>query len=294
LRSRPSEVLEGVTSATRESAPTTPATPQFRCSPSSKPLHRGNGLPDRVTLTTNSPLHRLQSAKKLMGTIDREFGTLPWCRRYLDRLGESGYLLGVSCLATPARQLVGDNADFSFLATPAAARACRQGHHPRLPPARGRGRVSRARGGKLDGLRRADNSPHWLHFSLSAARRLPSWQAVSRFLRVRGRVLTVASLSVSGTHDPAPAYVQGGCQSRRRLLVVACVACIILYYHFLRMHHEPEMRRSCRRGEKTCASVCCAPRATRIRRSRLESKHKHRTSSCKPPSKQHIHTLTKH
>ncbi len=31
-----------------------------------------------------------------MGTIDREFGTLPWCRRYLDRLGESGYLLGVS------------------------------------------------------------------------------------------------------------------------------------------------------------------------------------------------------
>ena len=39
---------------------------------------------------------RLQSAKKLMGTIDREFGTLPWCRRYLDRLGESGYLLGVS------------------------------------------------------------------------------------------------------------------------------------------------------------------------------------------------------
>jgi len=33
-----------------------------------------------------------------MGTIDREFGTLPWCRRYLDRIGESGYLLGVGCL----------------------------------------------------------------------------------------------------------------------------------------------------------------------------------------------------
>ncbi|GAA5974244.1 hypothetical protein JCM11641_003348 [Rhodosporidiobolus odoratus] len=41
---------------------------------------------------------RLQSAKKLMGTIDKNFGTLPWCRRYLDRLGEKNYLLALNNL----------------------------------------------------------------------------------------------------------------------------------------------------------------------------------------------------
>lgn len=39
---------------------------------------------------------RLASAKKLLGTINREFGSLPFCRRYLDRVGEQNYLLGVS------------------------------------------------------------------------------------------------------------------------------------------------------------------------------------------------------
>lgn len=38
---------------------------------------------------------RLQSAKNLLRTIDRNFGTLPWCRRYLDRTGEKNYLLGL-------------------------------------------------------------------------------------------------------------------------------------------------------------------------------------------------------
>lgn len=42
---------------------------------------------------------RLASAKKILNTIDREFGTLPFCRRYLDRLGEQNYLLGVRCFA---------------------------------------------------------------------------------------------------------------------------------------------------------------------------------------------------
>lgn len=37
----------------------------------------------------------LASAKKLLGTINREFGTLPFARRYLDRAGETNYLLGV-------------------------------------------------------------------------------------------------------------------------------------------------------------------------------------------------------
>lgn len=38
----------------------------------------------------------LASAKRLLGTINREFGTLPFARRYLDRVGETNYLLGVS------------------------------------------------------------------------------------------------------------------------------------------------------------------------------------------------------
>jgi len=38
---------------------------------------------------------RLSSAKALLKTINREFGTLPFCRRYLDRVGESKYLLAV-------------------------------------------------------------------------------------------------------------------------------------------------------------------------------------------------------
>ncbi|GAA6011421.1 hypothetical protein JCM10207_008332 [Rhodosporidiobolus poonsookiae] len=41
---------------------------------------------------------RLTSAKRLLGVIDKNFGTLPWCRRYLDRLGEKNYLLALNNL----------------------------------------------------------------------------------------------------------------------------------------------------------------------------------------------------
>ncbi|KAG0211743.1 Methionine aminopeptidase 2 [Mortierella sp. GBA30] len=37
-------------------------------------------------------------AKTLFETINREFGTLPFCRRYLDRLGEDKYLLALKSL----------------------------------------------------------------------------------------------------------------------------------------------------------------------------------------------------
>ena len=37
-------------------------------------------------------------AKSLFETIDREFGTLPFCRRYLDRVGEEKYLLALKNL----------------------------------------------------------------------------------------------------------------------------------------------------------------------------------------------------
>ncbi|TGZ80416.1 methionine aminopeptidase 2 [Ascodesmis nigricans] len=41
---------------------------------------------------------RLQSAKNLLKVIDKNFGTLPFCRRYLDRLGQEKYLLGLNNL----------------------------------------------------------------------------------------------------------------------------------------------------------------------------------------------------
>ncbi|KAF9978170.1 Methionine aminopeptidase 2 [Actinomortierella ambigua] len=41
---------------------------------------------------------RLPRAKTLLNTINREFGTLPFCRRYLDRLGETKYLLALKSL----------------------------------------------------------------------------------------------------------------------------------------------------------------------------------------------------
>lgn len=41
------------------------------------------------------PMPRLTSAKSLLKTINKEFGTLPFCRRYLDRVGETKYLLAV-------------------------------------------------------------------------------------------------------------------------------------------------------------------------------------------------------
>ncbi|KAI5812565.1 methionine aminopeptidase 2-like protein [Pyronema omphalodes] len=41
---------------------------------------------------------RLASAKNLLKTIDKNFGTLPFCRRYLDRIGQEKYLLGLNNL----------------------------------------------------------------------------------------------------------------------------------------------------------------------------------------------------
>ncbi|KAL9108197.1 MAG: hypothetical protein Q9187_008327 [Circinaria calcarea] len=40
---------------------------------------------------------RVSSARNLLNTINKNFGTLPFCRRYLDRLGQEKYLLGVGC-----------------------------------------------------------------------------------------------------------------------------------------------------------------------------------------------------
>lgn len=48
---------------------------------------------------SNPPL-RLVSAKSLLKTITRSFGTLPFCRRYLDRIGETKYLLALNHLVS--------------------------------------------------------------------------------------------------------------------------------------------------------------------------------------------------
>ncbi|KAK9703691.1 Methionine aminopeptidase 2 [Basidiobolus ranarum] len=41
---------------------------------------------------------RLPKAKQLLSTINKHFGTLPFCRRYLDRIGESKYFLSLKNL----------------------------------------------------------------------------------------------------------------------------------------------------------------------------------------------------
>lgn len=41
---------------------------------------------------------RLNRAKTLLQTIEKNFGTLPFCRRYLDRVGEEKYLLALNTL----------------------------------------------------------------------------------------------------------------------------------------------------------------------------------------------------
>ncbi|KAI4090639.1 MAG: hypothetical protein LQ344_004609 [Seirophora lacunosa] len=47
----------------------------------------------------NVPL-RVSSARSLLSSISKNFGTLPFCRRYLDRLGHEKYLLGLNNLVS--------------------------------------------------------------------------------------------------------------------------------------------------------------------------------------------------
>jgi len=47
-----------------------------------------------------NPLLRLTSAKALLKTINKNFGTLAFCPRYLDRIGESKYLFALNHLVS--------------------------------------------------------------------------------------------------------------------------------------------------------------------------------------------------
>ena len=51
----------------------------------------------REKTMTNMLHHSHQSAKALLKSIQRNFGTLPFCRRYLDHAGEKSYLFAVRC-----------------------------------------------------------------------------------------------------------------------------------------------------------------------------------------------------
>ena len=53
----------------------------------------------RKPITPQVPL-RITSARQLLYTINKNFGSLPFCRRYLDRLGEKNYLLGLKHLVS--------------------------------------------------------------------------------------------------------------------------------------------------------------------------------------------------
>lgn len=70
---------------------------------------------------------RLSSAKSLLGTIKKNFNTLPFCRRYLDRIGCDKYLLGVSRLHT----FQAARSEATNVATVEQTR--RPGHRPGLP-----------------------------------------------------------------------------------------------------------------------------------------------------------------
>lgn len=57
------------------------------------------GTCSHYALTPEQPTNytlKHQSAKSLLKSIHKNFGTLPFCRRYLEHAGEKNYLLGVS------------------------------------------------------------------------------------------------------------------------------------------------------------------------------------------------------
>ncbi len=60
-----------------------------------------------LLLTLAEPLlDSSQSARSLLKSIQRNFGTVPFCRRYLDRAGEKNYLLAVRLLPPIPREVV--------------------------------------------------------------------------------------------------------------------------------------------------------------------------------------------
>lgn len=86
-------------------APTPNATPKAQASPEAHTLRPTPSPPRRYVHEDLECSHymknydvghvplRMPRAKQLLGVIDRNFGTLAFCRRFLDRIGETKYLV---------------------------------------------------------------------------------------------------------------------------------------------------------------------------------------------------------
>ena len=68
--------------------------PLRSASPSSQPFHPETS----IVFFTTWLNYRLSKSKHLLNVINDNFGTLAFCRRWLDRLGESKYLMGLKNL----------------------------------------------------------------------------------------------------------------------------------------------------------------------------------------------------
>ena len=49
----------------------------------------------------------MQRAKNLLGVINKNFGTLAFCRRWLDRIGETKYLMALKNLCDSGKTIGG-------------------------------------------------------------------------------------------------------------------------------------------------------------------------------------------
>jgi len=91
-------------------APTPNANPKAQASPEAHTLRPTPSPPRRYVHEDLECSHymknydvghvplRMPRAKQLLGVIDRNFGTLAFCRRFLDRIGETKYLVALKNL----------------------------------------------------------------------------------------------------------------------------------------------------------------------------------------------------
>lgn len=67
-------------------------------------------------------LSRLAKSKQLLNVINKNFGTLAFCRRWLDRLGQDRYLMALKNLCDNSKCDSGLYLCQAFLAAPAACK----------------------------------------------------------------------------------------------------------------------------------------------------------------------------
>jgi methionine aminopeptidase type II len=162
-----------------------------------------------------NPTLRVASARPLLHTINKQFGTLPFCRRYLDRVGEKNYLLGLKHLVSQG--IVQDYPPLADIAGVGAQTA--QFEHTILLKPTGKGESTiRQRGGKVTRMRRAvltDTVHHlpWSHRDCVARRRLLSWRLLRRGRRAvgeehtkKGRLLGLGAQS-AGDYRGSPRHI---------------------------------------------------------------------------------------